>query len=129
MGALLIRYTEHFIEPGEREPLLNTLLNAVFFTSGTLLLVLYYDNALGNWMVDLGIGAAAGAMLAVAQAKSGRQSLDRRHLAAMMVSLGATLPMVRGLLAIASPVPSAFCFSAFMSSIIVWMEYIPGARD
>ncbi len=123
LGALVIRYTESFMDPGPRESWTSTGANAVFFASGTLLAIFYFDNRWGIWWIDAAIGVVAGGALALSQGWAAGTRIDARHLGAMAAALALGLPATRYLLLFWPPLLGALAICLVVSVSIVAIGY------
>jgi hypothetical protein len=123
-GALIIRYTEPRIVPGPVEQFAETATNIIFFSLAILGFILYFSWKSGSWTIDLALSAAAGLLVSLLQARAARERVSIRHLAAMTLSFGAAVLLIRFWALGASPLVAAPALTAIATTIIVLVEYL-----
>ena len=97
VGALLIRLTETRIVARRPEPLPVTLVNIAVMSLLMIAIISYLAAGWSSWQIDLLVGGAAGAALAIAQNLAARKRIGVGHLLAFVLAFPLALIGVRAL--------------------------------
>jgi len=124
-GALIIRFTENFIQPGKRESWRVTLTNVAFFGPAIALFSAYFSRVPANWLTDLIVGVCSGWLVSALQSWAAGESPDTGHSIAMAAAFSVAVLLIRQLVGAISPWTSILLINVAVTSVIVWIEYHP----
>lgn len=125
LGALAIWLTEPFIVPGKRESWKVTLTNMVVFFLVAAVMALYFAQNWGATLVDVLLGAFIGFGVGYSQdLAAGERKPGFRHMLALAVAFIPALMAVRFITAHYSPLPASLILNAFITLIIVLIDYL-----
>lgn len=123
LSALLIRWTERYIDKSFDEQWRTTVINAICLSMGCLLLAFYLQTFSSGWMTDVLVGVGLGGIFGLLQ-KWTHPETPVFHIAALIVSALVALLLIRLLM----PLPvgvSGLLLTAIFSLGMVLVDYVP----
>lgn len=129
MGALLIRYTEKFIVPGEQDPVKVTMTNGISFFVIMLGVAWYLTQAWSSWPSDIFLGILIGFGVGYAQDLAADKKMPGvRHILALIFAFVPALIVIRLLIDRLAPFSAVILLTTLITSMIVFIEYLPNKQ-
>jgi hypothetical protein len=128
-SALVIAWTEHYKDPGYREPFRMLVTNAIGF-SIMIFLVAVFLNRIHGLVLDLLLGLLIGAMVACIQNLAQNKTISLRHVLAIGLASSVALTLVAFIdrSGIGFPL-KVLIVNGLTSGIIVVVDYVIGLGD
>ncbi len=129
MGALLIRYTEKYIIPGEQDPMKVTMTNGISFFVIMLGVAWYFAQAWSSWPSDIILGVLIGFGVGYAQdLAADKKTPGVRHILALMFAFVPALIVLRWSMDRLSPFSAVLFLTTLVTAVIVVIEYLPSKQ-
>lgn len=127
-GALLIRYTEKFINGSKTESWIETLTNILFFSLAIGLFMLYFSRIPAKLPLDLLSGLVVGTAASLFQAAAAKEKISGRHTLSLAVAFGAAVLLIRNFALAIPPAAGMLIINLPVTTIIVIIEYRNGSN-
>ena len=125
IGSQIIRFTEPFILPGEREPVNVTITNMIIFFVTAIAMAVYFAQRWGSWWTDLCLGIFIGGFLGYAQdLAAGNNKIGFRHILALILAFIPALFAIRLLTERYTPLWAALLLNTMITLVIVLIDYL-----
>jgi len=125
VGSQMIRFTEPFIVPGEKESVHVTLTNMMIFLITTIAIAVYFAQRWGTWWTDLILGLFIGGMLGYAQdLAAGHKKPGIRHILALIFAFIPALLVIRLFTETYTPLWAALFLNFLVTLVIVLIDYL-----